>query len=63
MIMMYMALKGMETLDALIIFRKQIYEDRIAIRFVDYIGERTLISGIGAFLKNLLSETDGARVY
>ena len=32
----------------------------IAIRFVDYIGERTLISGIGAFLKNLLSETDGA---
>ena len=46
--------------DALIIFRKQIYEDRIAIRFVDYIGERTLISGIGAFLKNLLSETDGA---
>lgn len=45
---------------ALAVFRRQKYEDRIAIRFVDYIGERSLISGMGEFLRKLLDETEGA---
>lgn len=44
--------------DAILVFRKQHYENRIAIRFVDYIGNRSLISGIGCFLMQLLSENE-----
>ncbi len=42
--------------NAIIVLRNQHYEDRIAIRFVDYIGDRNLISGIGQFLRNLLEK-------
>ncbi len=45
---------------ALAVFRKQEYADRVAIRFVDYIGDRTAISGMGAFLEKMLKETEDA---
>jgi hypothetical protein len=41
--------------DALIVLRRQEYQGRVAIRFVDYIGERDLIVGIGF---SMLSDDD-----
>lgn len=44
--------------DAIFVLRKQSYEDRQAIRFVDYIGNRSLIAGIGHFLRELLDSDE-----
>lgn len=43
---------------ALFVLRNQQYEDRIATRFVDYIGDRSLISGIGDFLDDYICRND-----
>lgn len=43
-----------EIVDAIFVLRRQKYEDRSVIRFVDYIGNKELISGIGWFLMDQL---------
>lgn len=43
---------------ALLVFRRQEYENRVAIRMIDYIGDRTLISGIGLFLNKLVEDDE-----
>jgi hypothetical protein len=40
--------------DAIIVFRHQEYQGRVAIRFVDYIGDRGLIVGIGSFCRDII---------
>lgn len=40
--------------DAVIVLRKQEYRERIAIRFVDYIGNQTLFAELGSFFWRLL---------
>lgn len=47
-----------DSVDALLVFRKQPYDNRIAVRFVDYIGDCTLIRGIGDFLEKYLKSND-----
>lgn len=42
--------------EALFVLRIQEHNGREAVRFVDYIGERTLIRGIGKFLKGYLNK-------
>ena len=44
--------------DAIFVLRMQPYEDRQAIRLVDYIGNRDLIAGIGDFLQAILSSDE-----
>lgn len=43
---------------AIFVLRNQSYEDRVAIRFVDYIGDKSLIAGIGLFLENYINQND-----
>ncbi|WP_042705982.1 hypothetical protein [Methanomicrobium mobile] len=43
---------------ALFVLRNQPYDDRVAIRLVDYIGDKSLIEGIGSFLENYLAQSD-----
>lgn len=45
-----------DNIGAIIVLRNQLYENRVAVRFVDYIGDRTLIKGIGRFLEKYLKE-------
>lgn len=51
-------IKKDDKVGALFVLRNQQYEDRIATRFVDYIGDRSLISGIGDFLDDYISRND-----
>jgi hypothetical protein len=48
--------------DAIIVLRYQEYDGRLAVRFVDYIGDRKLISGTGAFFKKII-ESDARIEY
>lgn len=43
--------------NAVFVLRRQPYAGRVAIRFVDYIGERSLIAGIGPFLKDYIRQS------
>lgn len=47
-----------KTIEALFVLRNQPYENSVAVRFVDYIGECTLIRGIGWFLEEYLKKND-----
>lgn len=42
--------------NALIVLRNQEYQDRVAVRFVDYIGESRLLSGTSQFFEDILSD-------
>lgn len=47
-----------DSVEALLVYREQVYKDSVALRIVDYIGEQSAFEGLGVFFQRLLQRVE-----